>query len=209
MNRVIRVIFFLAMVWIYAMASGCAFGDRRVTLSYPPEKGAEKSGSGVAEAAPLSTATGKTIYLRKFDDQRTKQEIGEVRNGWGAKTADVIAENDVRKWISEALKTELEEAGYNVITNAGGDVPSAEPELGGEILTVYCTALMSYEGEVSFFAYVTKEDKELLRKRYTGKGSAGTNWGASAKSYGQSLSMALSEAIKSLLNDLDDALSQD
>ena len=65
---------------------------------------------------------------------------------------------------------------------------------------------MTYEGEVSFFAQLQKDGKEILRKRYTGKGSAGMNWGAASESYGSSLAEALSLGIRELVADVNSAV---
>jgi hypothetical protein len=185
-----------ALGFLISSLYSCAFGTRNVTLNYPPEEPA------IAEAAPV-TANGKSLVLIQFVDQRSnKKVIGEVRNGYGMHTADVVCENDVAEWVTGAIKMELEKRGYKVIVAQNNNRASGDPTLGGEILQVYCTALWNYEGEVSFFAQLQKDGKELFRKRYTGKGSAGLNWSASSSSYGGSLSRALSVAAKNLVDDV-------
>jgi hypothetical protein len=78
--------------------------------------------------------------------------------------------------------------------------------LRGDILTVYCTALFSYEGEVSFFAHVEKDGRQLVNNRYTGKGSAGLNWAATGSGYAASIESALKAGIAPMLADLHVAL---
>ncbi len=185
-----------------------AFGNRHVTLNYPPEKQSESSGPKVAEAAS-ATVNGKSIVLMQFVDQRSnKSVIGEVRNGWGMHTADVVVENDVSGWLTNAVRMELEKLGYKVSLGKDNGASAANIVLGGEVLQVYCTAMMTYEGEVSFFAQLQKDGKELLRKRYTGKGSAGLNWGAASSSYGSSLAEALSIAIKDMVVDVNSTIKE-
>lgn len=200
-----KMISLLVMCSTFFLISACAFGTRNVTLVYPPEKASQESGPKSAEASTSSPSIGKSIILLQFTDQRVdKRVIGEVRNGWGMRTADVVAENDVSEWITQALRMEMEKAGHKVTISKNNIISSIEPNVGGEIITVYCIALFSYEGEVSFFANIQKDGKELLKKRYSGKGSAGLNWAATASGYGESLSMALSVAAKSLVDDINE-----
>jgi hypothetical protein len=198
----LRVLRIAVLSILISSLCSCAFGNRHVTLIYPPEKQPDTTGTKVAEAAPIPV-NGKSIRLTQFVDQRSnKSAVGEVRNGWGMHTADVVVENDVSDWLTNAVKMELEKAGYKVTGGSNYNQPPTDIELGGEILNVYCTALMTYEGEVSFFAQIQKDGKQLLRKRYTGKGSAGLNWAAASSSYGSSLAEALSVAIKELIADV-------
>ena len=202
--RVVHVV--LLGVLVLSM-DGCAFGNRHVTLNYPPEKQSESEGLKVAEAAPVPV-NGKPIILMQFVDQRSnKSVIGEVRNGWGMRTADVVAENDVSNWLTNAVRFELEKLGYKITLGTNNSESLSVIVLGGEVLHVYCTAMMTYEGEVSFFATLQKDGKELLRKRYTGKGSAGMNWAAASSSSGGSLSEALSIALKDLVIDVNNTMN--
>jgi hypothetical protein len=208
-KRRFSIIFFFRIISVFIvctmllLVTGCAFGTRRVTLVYPPEK-AEISDAKVAEAAASPTINGKSVVLQQFADQRSNKEcIGEVRNGLGMRTADVVAENSVTEWVTQAVKEEMEKAGYKVTKVDSITMPTTDiVVLTGDIITVYCIALFSYEGEVSFFAILQKDGKEILNKRYTGKGSAGLNWAASSSSYGYSLSVALASAASNLVDDI-------
>lgn len=173
---------------------GCAFGNRHVTLAYPPEQ-PKGTGQATASAAPR-TLVGQRIVLVVFLDQRsTKQAIGSVHNGFGMHTADVIAANDVADWVTSALKTELEKVGFEVIrAPVAGSVAGGEPVVTGEVVKVYCEAWTKYEAEVIFDVRVIREDREILKKSYVGKNDTTMNWGASSKSYGQTLAMALANA---------------
>jgi len=205
MSSKLRVVQVVVLCLLISSLCSCAFGNRHVTLNYPPQKQSDSSGSAVAEAAMQSN--GKSIDLMQFVDQRSnKSVIGEVRNGYGMHTADVVVENDVSGWLTNAVRIELEKSGYKVTLTSNKNDASSNIAMGGEILQVYCTALMTYEGEVSFFAQLQKDGKEILRKRYTGKGSAGMNWGAASESYGSSLAEALSLGIRELVADVNSAV---
>lgn len=205
MSSKLRVVQVVLLGLLISSLCSCAFGNRHVTLNYPPQKQSESGGLAVAEAAVQSN--GKSIVLLQFVDQRSnKSVIGEVRNGYGMHTADVVVENDVSVWLTNAVRMELEKSGYKVTLTSNKNDALSNVVIGGEILHVYCTALMTYEGEVSFFAQLQKDGKEILRKRYTGKGSAGMNWGAASVSYGSSLAEALSLGIRELVADVNSAI---
>lgn len=203
MKSYARATHLLVMIGLFSVVTGCAFGNRHATLIYPPEEGSKNSGSGVAEASPAPAVTGESIILLQFADKRSKgRVIGEVQNTFGMHTADVVTEDSVAEWVTGALDMELRKAGYEVINGEDLEGPATGPVVTGEVLVVYCTAYFSYDGEVSFVASVKEGSKEILKKQYTGTGSAGTNWTATARSYAQSLSLALADAIGSLVADL-------
>jgi uncharacterized lipoprotein YmbA len=187
------------------LLSACAFGDRKVTLSYQPET-AESDATAAkvttaATGAPVADDGKLAFIVVPFKDERAdKNIVGEVRNGWGMHTADVVVQNDVAQWITDGLKTELAKAGYRVVESAADDSTAAQIE--GTVARVYCTALFSYEAEVSFFATLHRDGKEVINQQYHGTGSAGVNMAATSGSYKDSLNRALAAALRSLIADL-------
>jgi hypothetical protein len=149
------------------------------------------------------------ITLVSFVDQRSdKKVVGTVRNGFGMRTADVIPTNSVADWVTQALKTELQNNGYTVESATARDkVDGSSTIISGEFLKVFCDVYFNYTGEVSLVAAVSQDGKEVLRKNYSGEGSAGASFAATEKSYAQSLSLALSAALKQFVSDLDKTLS--
>lgn len=172
---------------------GCAFGNRHVTLAYPPQL---PPGARPATAAPpLDPKPGETVILLALLDQRSmKQSIGAVHNGFGMHTADVLAKNDVAEWVTDGATSELKKAGFTVVRAAMSQADMVEPVISGEIIKVYCGAWTKYEAEVAFDVRIVKQGKELLKKSYVGKNDSTMNWSASSKSYGQALAEALSTA---------------
>ncbi len=203
--RVWPVVFIVALA---ATTAGCAFGTRSVTLAYPPP-GRESAGEAFASPAAAPPIERAPVVLQTFLDQRTdKSVIGEVRNGWGMRTADVVSDSNIAEWITDAIAKELAREGVRVIREGSAEGPT-DPVITGEVLTVYAKALFSYEGEVSFFATIRKADREIVRKRYSGNGSAGMNWAATGDSYGESLSIALQAAVRNLVPDISAILGRD
>ena len=185
---------------------GCAFGTRSPTLTYPPEN--ETSGTSVAHAAVKPTAKNVHIVLKPFADQRSdKKVVGTVRNGLGMRTADVIPTNNVADWVTQAVRTELQDNGYSVTSEAlddNSESPSAV--LSGEVLNVFCDMYFNYTGQVSIIVRVNKDETELINRHYAGEGSTGIVWAGTEESYAESLELALSSALNQFITDLDMSL---
>jgi hypothetical protein len=182
----------------------CAFGDRNVILDYPPQT--ENASHALLQTSdkPVAAGNRQKLVISLFEDQREdKVAIGEVRNGLGMKTASVITQSNVPAWIREATRHEFQTAGFDVFFGENSEVNA--PVLDGQIITVYCGAFFTYEGEVSLGATLKHDGINLLENRYYGKGSVGTNWGATSKGYGQSLARALQDALGSLVGDVQQA----
>lgn len=190
----IRLVVILAVA---GLGAGCAFGERHAELGYPPE-----NGGGVvstAEAAPAAGGRG-TVYIGALQDIRPdKKVVGHVRNGFGMKTAEVVAQRDVPDWIRGALAAELEAAGYRVVDGAG---PADSATISGDIVRVYCDAYLTYDGEVTLRLFTVKAGDSLVSQTYTGHGSAGVSWAATGDSYSESLSLALQDVLRQFLAEL-------
>lgn len=198
---------FLIVVALGLLLGACAFGDRDVYLTYPPEE--NDGGSISAMAAELETKAEmgqrQTLVISLFEDLRPdKATVGEVRNGWGMKTADANTSSDVPAWVREAARYEFERAGFNVLFS--DEIDQTYPVLDGQIITVFCKAFFSYEGEVSLIAKLSLNGKTVMDQRYTGEGSVGMNWAATGKSYGQSLTLALQDVMRGLVIDVHQAI---
>ena len=120
------------------------------------------------------------------------------------KTADVNTTSDVPIGIRGATRYELEKAGFDV---SFADSPETNaPVLDGQIITVFGRAFFTYDGEVTLTATLERGGEQFLENNHNGKGSIGTNWGATARSYSQSLTLALQDALGSLVGDVRQAL---
>lgn len=187
---------------------GCAFGARQANLVYPPQAQADGAAVGVAQAAPIPAAPTKAaVAVAAFTDARKdKSQVGSVRNGFGMPTAQILTSDNLPQWVGGAVRTELARGGYRVVD---GGAPAVEPAstLSGEITNVWADAYFSYNAQVELAVRLRRDNRELLAKTYTGEGSAGTNWGATAAAYSQSLSLALADAMRQLMVDIDKALS--
>lgn len=207
MKVVIRYFRFWACVFAACLMAGCAFGTREATLIYPPalDGDAKEAPRNVAKPEPRET---KIQLLQLRDERSEKSMVGTVRNGYGMRTADVIPTNSVTDWVTQALKLELQKRGYTVITGAPKDGAEAGSiVISGEILNVFCDMYFSYTGQVSLVVKVSNSAGEIYSRHYAGEGSAGIAFAATAESFAQSLSLALSAALDKLLGDLEAKLA--
>jgi uncharacterized lipoprotein YajG len=89
-----------------ASLSACAFGDETLKLAYD---------GAAAKAGVLSEASAARVDVKSVDDARVeKTAIGYKRNGFGAKTADILSEKPAPEIIKEALVATLEKNGHKV-----------------------------------------------------------------------------------------------
>lgn len=91
---------------IFAVAAvlffgGCAFTTGHVDLSYQPSTDVTK----VAEAESPPVAV-------QIIDKRPTKTVGQKINGFGMKTADIVADTDVPQTIKDAFETELTNRGF-------------------------------------------------------------------------------------------------
>lgn len=169
---------------------GCAFGTRNVLLK---------------NSAPTATTPkahhSHEICFNGLSDDRPDRSIGHVQNGYGMKTAEVVAINNVPDWVNKEIKTQLANAGY--VVNENCSETGNQFLVGGKIVKVYTTAYMNYVGEVTIKASITLDSTQILNKTYTGYKKGEMNWAATAESFGELLETSLKSATLQLISDID------
>ena len=186
---------------VLLLLAGCAFVDRDVQLDYAAKarettEATEGPSKGVAEAsmARLPIVAVQTVTDLRID----KTHIGEVRNGLGIHTADVHTKHGGAVWVRKAFSTELRRAGYTV-----SDDPSrAEVQIDVELVSVHCTAGLSYSGDIILTAKAARDGTVLIGRRYAGTGSAGVNWSATEVAFAETLDLALQDAVLQFVREL-------
>lgn len=191
-----------SMLTVVSLLSGCAFGTREVSLTYPPS--VSENGIKEAQASAQSEKNDIKVIIAKLEDKRTvTHRIGNVRNGFGMDTADVVAKNDVRNWVDNALEWELKNAGYSVVrSESSGDNAESAVMVSGEINQIYCDVYFTYDGKATVILKAMKNGEAVVNETYTGSGSAGMNWAATEDAYGESLANALQVVMKKFINEL-------
>src|SRR5258705_2268471 len=94
-----------ASVWVL---SGCAFIDQKLSLKYTPQ--GSTTPLAVTERVLLTTIVLEASMQRK----ENSVVIGNVKNGYGVKTADAVTESKVDEWILGALAADLQRRGFLV-----------------------------------------------------------------------------------------------
>ena len=188
------------------MLGGCALTTRNATLIYPPAS--SEPVVPVAQAATPPAPKQITISVLPFADRRADTtKVGDVRNAVGMKLAPVRAVNSVPVWVRDALALELRNAGYN--TDTSTPAPDSSLAITGEVLKAQADAYLSYGAEVDLLIHLKKGGRELIGHSYAGHGSGGTNWTATAKSFAEALALALADALRQIVADVDRATKSD
>lgn len=184
-----------------AVSSGCAFGTRHAELVYPP-----RDHGGGAIAAVKADDTGNLAccdIVLAVSDLRTKTDrVGNVRNTLGMDTADVVTQDDVRAWVERAFAYELQRAGYTILpagSAAGGGTPIS---LDAVVTKAHCDVYLTYGADIRMTVKISRQGAPAFERHYEGAGSVGLSWAATAKSYSESLALALQDAISQVLADL-------
>ena len=87
---------------------GCAFVDRRVTLTPP---------TTIPQTFSASTSSSdkKEISVARPQDLRPDPTtVGNIRNGYGMVTASVRSNTDIPMWVTNSVIQGLERAGFRV-----------------------------------------------------------------------------------------------
>lgn len=169
-HGIIRVLHGLLLGGFVLASLGCAFGDRSIALTYQPLGAGAARGSGVVAVADLSDARA---------DPRV---VGDVRNGWGLKTADVIIEGqDAGVWVANALAAELEACGYTVEKVTSPTAAQAPVVISGSVSEVFVSSSFTLRSTVRASIRVTRRGVPVLNKQYVGRGKKGNVWGVSSE----------------------------
>lgn len=202
--------FYLIMLAVVGTVSGCVtveLNKQQTKLSYPPEEIAFQWGkqSAAARLLPPSSQPLKPISLIKFEDTRAEKKVlGTARRGIELQIL-VVKEQEVSKWVTNAIKLHLEEAGYQVTELTEKSGRETGWILSGAIEKLSCSGLLSYEAEIVFRAQLEKEGKEIFNKQYLARGKTGSNLEEAGLGHSGALSWALYKAIDQLMADLDKA----
>jgi hypothetical protein len=185
-------------ITLAAMSTGCALGDRHVALQY-------KIPDNVA--SPQKIAQPKKVAVVKFKDLRKIKEIGEVRNGYGMKTAKVLSkEEDLGTWVANAFCKELENRGF--IVNKFNDYapPGYDVSLSGSLNECYTAIKVGFwkcnvTTTVRATVCLQKEGVQILNKEYKGLVNPFIS-SMDADEYGDATEAALHDLIGKALPDI-------
>lgn len=147
---------------------GCAFVDRRVTLT-PPTTIPQIS-------TPSSPSSGeRTISVARPQDLRPDPTtVGNIRNGYGIVTASVRSNTDIPMWMASSIIQGLERTGFRierVETVETASTPIALDIAVSRVFTEHAPGFLrlTAKGDVAAQVEVYKDGTRILRRTYTGK----------------------------------------
>jgi hypothetical protein len=182
-----RLFFIFPLIAIFG--AGCAFGTRTAVLDYPGD-GPWNAPAG----APL-------VRITEFDDGRAQTDVGDVRNGYGMRTARVVTTSDVAEWVTEAVATELGAKGFDVETEGG----SADPVLvvTGRVVEAYTTMKRRLR-VFSVDVVVSRDGEVLLEERYSG--TPDRPRGVRGEAYAEALNEVMQLVANRIADDVDELM---
>ncbi len=133
--------------------SGCSFGDRSVRLRYDRPAGEPQIFRGIS------------VILKEPEDLRPEPHavVGSVRSGVGVETAEITTEDDVLAGIHQAMKAELQQAGFHVALD-DDRVRALVIKTG--ILELECVEGIGFGGKIKLEIRVAGDATLLLKKTY-------------------------------------------
>ena len=141
------------------------------------------------------------VTLEKFDDVRPKsQQIGALRNGLGMPIIRIVTEDNIPKWVENALEVELTNAGYSMVQGRGSYI------IEGKIIKVFASSYFIYHGCLIAEITLKKGDEVLFKKTYKNNEHAGINWIAQASSCAEALKLNLQKMCTQFIADINTEL---
>ena len=163
-----RWLFLLTFVLGSGNLLGCAFVDRRVTLTPPTTTPQTFSTSA-------SSSDKKEISIARPQDLRPDPTtVGNVRNGYGMVTASVRSNTDIPMWVTNSIIQGLERSGFSVEraeTVETAPTPVALDIAVSRAFTEHAPGFftMKAKGDVAAQVEVYKDGRRIHRRTYAGK----------------------------------------
>ena len=186
-TKILSMLFFCFLV--VPLVSGCALTRDYVNLSYIPEKGVSK----------VEGAETVKVTVEVSDKRLIKDKVSCKKNGYGMEMASIISNDDVTKTVTDAIRMELVNRGFNV--SDGSIMVSVE------LSKFYSDFKIGFwvgraVAEVIMNAQVKKPDGNIsFSKIITGQYTHRNVFLCSGKNAKIALDAALKDAVSKLAND--------
>ena len=191
MCRAKRTVLLMGCLLYALVGTGCAFGDRHVTLFYEP-------------AEDMTTTMDGQIAIVTFEDERPRDrmhDVGEVRNGFGMVTADVRIDTkedqgniqDVGAWVADSLSKELTLAGATVQRVDSISEASGYPVvISGTISKLWVNMYMQYDSKIRTDVKIVRRGSVVFDEPVKGDYET-IVWVASVSEYEKTLTKTLQD----------------
>jgi len=173
--------------------TGCAFTKSTLDLGLEPTNTAR---------GPLSVIPPATFAVAMLVDKRPDTDrIGYKRNGFGSRTADIVAARPVPAIVRDALAAELSANGHRV--DDAGDVVVA-----GDVTTFWFDTVVNF-GSLEFSGLVaanltfvdTKTGRTLVTRIYQGHYAEKTMMGGFEGTWQRIMNTALERMVREVATD--------
>lgn len=182
-----KIRFFAVVAVSIFFLTGCAVFNAKPNLQY-------------STIIPRSNSVGGNIYVNDFKDSRSDKDkgiIGEISNGYGIKCGEIEEPSNITAWVTNALKSELKNAGYEVADSKKNIV------LNGEILSLSASNFYSYQATIYLKVSVLKNGAVVMDKTYKGESNKLDILQFSyKKGIEEALMASLQQAIKQVIEDI-------
>ncbi len=193
------VLFLAFIIPFTVLYMGCAFGTRHVNLRPVYVQGFDQ----------IADSSASSLQLPLPADQRAiKTSVGCVRNGFGMKTAKVVANGNVPDWVHATVKENLKKCGFHVLDEQAESSGDQEPVVVAiDLFRVYCDSYMQYDASVELNAMV-KQNGQIITQRTIVGDAQSTNWAASSAGYEKTLHAAMQDCMNQLIPYLYTAITE-
>ncbi len=183
-----RALYFSSLFTVASLNLGCAFGTRSVNVAYED-----------CVSSPSATTIERAVSVGEFNhtlelDKKERPIIGCVRNGYGMRTAKVVASNNPSEWVKEAFAKELRTMGYQVSNES-------DIRLNGTVVNLYTDMYLNYDSKLSLRVRVNQGERVHYDKIYEGNAKK-IAWFVTPKEYGDVSNKALQDVMKKALPEI-------
>lgn len=139
------------------------------------------------------------LAVDSFEDGRKNPSlVGVKRNGLGMPIIKIKTDDDVSKWVTDALQLELARAGYTLSTD---EHRFSDYQIQGRVLQAFTSTYLLYHGNLQIKVSVYKEGKEVFAKTYHTRKSGGLNFFATDKACAKTLQKNLQQVCSLFIRD--------
>jgi len=182
-----KIRFFSTIVISIFFLTGCAVFNAKPSLQY-------------STIVLKSNLVSGSAYVNDFKDSRPDKGtgiIGEISNGYGIKCGEVKEPSDITAWVTNALKSELKNAGYETAESSKNMI------INGEILSLCASSCYTYQATIYLKISVEKNSAVVLDKTYKGDSNKLDILQFSyKKGIEEALTASLQQAIGQLIEDI-------
>jgi uncharacterized lipoprotein YajG len=100
---------FTFILILLTFLSGCALTKEHITIDYTPQTNIE----------PIKGSEKVNLKVNINDSRSMRDKVSYKKNTYGMELGEIISNNDIVGLVSESVKNELQNRGFNV---SGGDV---------------------------------------------------------------------------------------